>query len=484
MTANKSVKEILAGVFRHVGELFEELETPAVDRAVSTQDIWTFVQNQLNGPADETGAIAADNGFVIDVFVDSAGTFAVVTKSDGKLYKVPVTVGEDSSITTGEHQEVLMEFSPVTPRQLRVHRTADGKMRWLAMPACTAALNRVGEIDSTKLFNDFVDHIERTGEYPELDFFHFGERCVLGKADLVFRDGVAYCATGTFYDTEIARAAAATLESDADYWGLSIAYLPTKEPEMIRSKDGIQIPVYNYGVNRFISLLPESTAASILTSIRTQAQENNRMNQTQEEALTRLCGGDKKLIEDIREKLNSVNRQAAGMITRNDTTPATTTVETHVVETSTPVQPASAAPTTEQRAVTADDLIAILAAPEFEARVKEIIAAVQAGDMVEQSNPQATTTPVTPTAPAVSPELEALRTALGDLTKTVNGMSAQITGLVQERQQERDVMKDMPSRIKRETIVRPRTTVERTQERVKTDLAALAEQTLAQMAPG
>src|SRR6185503_16507019 len=108
-----------------------------------------------------------------------------ITRNDGKLYKVPVTVDADSQVTLGEEQLVVMDFKPVTARSLTVQRQADGQVRWFAMPACTAVLNRVGEIDSRALFDSFVDHIERGGAYPELDFFHLGERLILGKADWV-----------------------------------------------------------------------------------------------------------------------------------------------------------------------------------------------------------------------------------------------------------------------------------------------------------
>ena len=63
-----------------------------------------------------------------------------------------------------------------------------------------------------------------------LDFFHEGERIRFGVADWLRRDGALYLASGTFDDTELARGAAAGLETQPDYWGGSIAYRVTQAP--------------------------------------------------------------------------------------------------------------------------------------------------------------------------------------------------------------------------------------------------------------
>ena len=98
------------------------------------------------------------------------------------------------------------------------------------MIAASAVVNKVGAIDSTILFDNFIRHAGETNEYPVLDFFHEGERVRFGVADWLKRDGALYLASGTFDDTELARGAVAGLETQPDYWGGSIAYRVTQAP--------------------------------------------------------------------------------------------------------------------------------------------------------------------------------------------------------------------------------------------------------------
>ena len=436
------------------------------DRAVSIMDIFKFVQESLNAQTPENGDpegngldMPMPSSYVLDVYVEEAGTFAIITKSDGKLYKVPVTVDSNSQITLGAEQEVVMDFAPVTGRQVTIKRQADGKVRWFAMPACTAVLNRSGEIDSTKLFDSFIEHIERTGVYPELDFFHLGESLPLGKADWVGRDGVLYCASGTFYDSDIARAAIKSLEQNKDYWGLSIAYIPTGEPEMIRSQDGISIPVFNDGINRFISLLPEDTAASILTSISTK-DEVNRMNEKMKSALKLLTGDDEKLFKEISEKVDSVNRSADGMISREaDTPPTAGTPEPEVMK----------------RELTQDDFAAVVASQEFRDAVTAIVTDLMNMEAKKE----------TPAAETPAPVADEKRENKGDeaLLAAVASLTAKVEELGKTREAEvQEVLNDLPARISRQTIIRPRAT--RMPESLNSrgvNMASIAAQTLEKM---
>lgn len=369
-------------------------DSPKMDdkeRAVRIYDIWGYVQKELDEAGtriNEYGDLVSA-GYVCDVYLDNTGAFAIFT-SDGKLYKVPVIIDEQSQISTGEAQEVVMDFTPVT-RGLTVTRQKDGRIRWVAAPACTAILNRSGEIDSRDLFDSFVEYIERTGEYPSLDFFHLGADLVLGKADLVFRDGVNYVATGLFDDSDEARAVAAAIEKEPDYWGLSIQYLPTEEPEMLRSVEGIEIPVFRQGINHFISILPESTAAAILTNISTK--EVNRMNKIQEVALKKALGSEE-LFNSVAEKLNSVNRTAesGAVITRNASAPATTAPAT-----ATPAKPAVKTPAAKSKKEwTAEDVKSIVTTPEFRSVLEEVFPEIKAsaeageGEDTEEDDTEAT----------------------------------------------------------------------------------------------
>ena len=428
------------------------------ERAVNIGQIYQSLQKSLEL---EKGPDGYSTAYVLDVYVESTGPFAIITKGDGKLYKTPVTVGEDSSITVGEMTEVFMDFSPVTARQVTVKRMKNGDVRWFAIPACTAVLNRSGEIDSRALFDSFVENIERTGNYPELDFFHLGESLALGKADWVARDGFLYCASGLFYDTPIARAAAKSLEEKKDYWGLSIAYIPTKEPEMLRSAEGVEVPVYNAGVNRYISILPEGTAASILTNISTK-EEVNRMDKKIKDALKELIGEDVDLLNEIVEKVDGVNRSAEGMINRK-------------------ANSAPAAAEVVKRELTEDDVKAVVESAAFKEMVTTIfneLYKVEEARTTEKDG-EDKEVPVTTPAPAATE-----RSQETDILAAVKALTEKVDSLSVSREAEvSEILADLPARISRTNIIRPRAT--RMPETVRTSnavsLSEIASRTLEKM---
>lgn len=478
----------IANLFRSVAEVinsFVNRDVEQQERAVTIGNIWTTVQHHLDelGTPDEYGDIRS-SGYVLDVYTEDAGAFAIITHSDGKLYKIPVTIDANSQISLGEEQLVVIDFKPVTARGITVKRQADGRIRWFAMPACTAVLNRSGEIDSRALFDSFVEHIERDGgTYPELDFFHLGERLILGTADWVARDGYSYCASGLFDETEIGRAAAKALEDNPDYWGLSIAYLPTKEPEKLRSSEGIEIPVYNAGINRYISLLPEGTAASIFTSISTR-EEVNRMEKHVKDALKKLVGDDTELLENIVATVDDVNRSAAGMINREQAAPQAQ------AKTPAPAKPkakteAAAAPAAPvARELTDADIEAVLASDKFATVFDERLnAALEARS--SQANDEEEENTEEEEAPAAEPAAEAdasLRTILAEL----KSLGARVDDLSKTREAEvQEVLNDLPTRIAKVNIVRPRATRMPDQvnsaNRQRTNMADVAAQTLAEM---
>lgn len=481
-------------IFRDISEYF--MNKWGKSRAVTISAVWRAVQNKLDeeGGVDDYGD-SISSGYVLDVYFEEAGPFAIITRNDGKLYKIAVAVDDQSQIELGEELEVVMDFKPVTARSIKVQRQKDGTYRWYAMPACTAVLNRSGEIDSRELFDSFEDHVKRTQIYPELDFFHLGERLVLGIADWVARDGYTYCASGTFYDTEIARAAIASIEKNGSYWGLSIAYLPTSEPEQLRSADGVEIPVYNSGINRFISLLPESTAASILTSISAE-KEVNRMDKTVKKALKNLTGENEELFEAIVDQVDSVNRSAEqdGVIKRS-AKPAT------AVSTKTAAKPAvktAAKPlTSKEREVSDEDIEAVLASPRFAEVLNAVVderiearsntadgdeEAEGEDDAVAEGAEEEGTEEAAAAAPvAEAAEVRKLRGEVKSLTSTVTKLVQRLEG---EDAEEQELEEDKASPRKNRDLVRPGRSgqpivsgVNRTT--ITEDLSAIAEETLA-----
>jgi hypothetical protein len=197
---------------------------------------------------------------------------------------------------------------------ITITREADNTLRWSAI-AAVAAVNRVGEIDSTELFTNFVSHAKLTGDLPDLIFHHLwsglpklermseaqkynvelarrelaritnedmaNEMIVtgndnhwlnfrLGWADEVFRAGYAYVAVGTLdVSNPFAHIIAARFKTEPTYYGTSIGYQPMGEPQLVRSEKSANfVAVYNNGINHEISVLPERYAASVLTQVK------------------------------------------------------------------------------------------------------------------------------------------------------------------------------------------------------------------------
>jgi hypothetical protein len=456
--ANKKFSLTDIPVIRSVLDWFDTGEDKAEpiskERALPTYKIYHYVEKQLA----LAGAVDYDlGGYCNDVYVDQTGMFAIVTKNDGKMYKAAISVTENNDIQIAEWQEVVTDFKPVVGRTsagIRVSRTDDGKLRWYAWPACTAALNRSGEIDSRQLFDSFIEEIERTGEYPELDFFHLGPQIILGRADNVLRDGYAYCATGLFYDTDIARRAAAAIEENPEYWGNSIQYYPSEAPEVVEI-DGAEIPVYKAGVNRFISLLPENTAASQLTSISTKGV-NRMYNEKQKEAL-RAIGLSDTEIADLEKKSRSVNDGLKNEVKRAKPAAAAKSTKT----------PAVADLPANERAKLEAQAKALLKNPAFRGVLREELQALMpaeaaaegaegeddtAEETAEESEPVAEAE-LSPTERAIFAEFKKINDRLDVVDEVVERMDAADEDYEEEITQ---ILADMPSKIGRQKIIRAR----------------------------
>jgi hypothetical protein len=254
----------------------------------------------------------------MDVYFDNERPVVLIS-AKGKLYRAALNL-DAGEVQLGAMTEVEIVFAPTG--RMRVIRQKDGKVRWFAV-ACTAVLNRVGEIDSRKLFESFVTAFD-TGDYPvHLRFYH-DPRLNMGYADFMAVEGNTLLMSGMFDDSTLAEVTAAALERDVNVWGVSIGYTATAEPERMTVSEGVTIPVYTDGVPRELSVLPESEAAAWYTSIDREAMG---MRKEVETALLALFGEDRK--KDAQEFISGVdntNREITeqGLITRGATTPPVT----------------------------------------------------------------------------------------------------------------------------------------------------------------
>lgn len=314
---------ILEWVRSQLGALFHSADEQL--RAVSMGAIYTQVQEDIY----EYNPWA----YIMDIFQDDAGALFAVVAQDGKLYRVDFTVdAANGDVTMGQWVEVMQEFVP-TGRTLKIVRQADGKYRGFLISS-TTVLNRVGEIDSTKLHNALNTRAVETNLYPFIDFFHLGDAWKIGQTDFLGLDENVAIASFLFDDTPLGRAMVKAYEADPEYWGASISYYPIGDPEILRINN-VEIPVYNDGRYDSITLCPEKAAASLFTTLR--AKEVTRMNKTLIEAMMKLAGEDeevKKMVSAFIEQVDETNRTITerGLIRRNaeenSETPADAPVDT------------------------------------------------------------------------------------------------------------------------------------------------------------
>lgn len=319
--------EQVQSLFRQLWDKVEKLlkEEEPKDRALSMSDIFGKVYSR----AEESYPMA----YLHDLFADGDGSMFAILSQEGRMYQTPVTIRENM-IDLGEWVEVVQEFRPVEMRtKTNIIRQSDGRARWFSISA-TSVLNRVGEIDSQALFDSFIAYATQTGEYPYRTFYHKGEAFRTGQADFLARDENCYITSGLYDDSEIARAEQAAIEREPDYWGESIGYLPTSEPQLL-DVSGVKIPVYRTGIHKEISTLPEREAANLFTVIR-HTEVNRMMSPNEKAALLQLFGGDEEKMQRwLEQNVDETNRAIAeaGMITRSQEEPAETPEQLPLAET-------------------------------------------------------------------------------------------------------------------------------------------------------
>lgn len=262
--------------------------------------------------------------WITDVYFDGPQMFVIIADK-GKLYRADVTVGEGEDVTVSPWVEVKIDFPPAEVEMSRnvkpvtvVRQMGDGKYRWISI-SCSAVLNKNGEIDSRALFDSFIAHAEETGEYPIRQFYHSGETFRTGQADFVGRDGYLLITSGLYDDTEIARAEVKARQTNPDYWGDSIGFLAA-QPEMVKFGD-ISIPVYETGILREISTLPEAEACAWMTAtpIVMEVNMERTLSDRQFAAFVKLFDDDEAAASQwLDEHSESRNRAIIkdGMVTR------------------------------------------------------------------------------------------------------------------------------------------------------------------------
>ncbi len=242
---------------------------------------------------------------------DDEAMYAIMI-CEGQLYRAEIAYDEEEEEVEFGVWEMIDPVIATRERanSVTVSRAADGRYHY-ALVSATPFINRVGEIDSTQLFDSFIDYARNTGDYPRLDFLHFMDAFVLGQSYFVDRIGLAYVEMGWFDDTPIARSFAQAIMDDPIYWGNSIQYTPTVAPVMEEVAHGIYALVYRGGIHRFTSLLPEKLAANLFTMAAAQGDEGI-MKHMNEDEFNAFMRGTANLSDEQRaaalDRIRTVNR--------------------------------------------------------------------------------------------------------------------------------------------------------------------------------
>lgn len=311
--ANASVSERLRTWINKL-LVFLGFEKPVKERAVALGHVIDQVY------ADIAEMLEDEYAWINDVYLDGGGTF-LLCSSKGKLYRFRVDVSDANEVSIGEPEEVVVDIQPAADANMArmVIRQEGERWRWLSISS-VSVLNRNGEIDSTALYDSFIDYAERTGEYPIRQFYHAGEVFRTGEADFLARVGYALITSGLYDDTDLARAEVAARQAEPVYWGDSIGFL-AEQPEMLEVQSGISVPIYKVGILREISTLPEQDACAWFTNLTNV--EVTRMNDKQFAAFVKLFGGDEaKARQWLEDNPEALNRQIvdAGMLARSQET--------------------------------------------------------------------------------------------------------------------------------------------------------------------
>jgi len=439
------------------------IDRESFTRAVSTGSLHGALWSIL---FDHDLEYAQDNWF-IDVYFDDDKVYALVA-DHGKLYRYDITIS-GTDITLSERIEIMEVHEPVSQNRSIIRQQSDGRWRWYSVSA-TSTLNRMGEIDSRDLFDNFSRRCRETGDYPIRDFYHRQLPFRVGQADFIARHGNALVTSGLYdQDNELAAGEIAARQRDPDYWGDSIEFYTTGEPDMVPFGD-VKIPVYRDGEIKFISTLPVSDAASFFTRGRVQ-EVRRQMNDAERTAIVQLFDSESAADEWLEANVDPVNRaiEKQGMITRAvDDESAAGTDEPAVVDND---------DDDDGEPVATDDQP--LVTQSYELNEADMLTI---GEAVFESSPQLVqlreaVDTLTATVTTLTEQLETNATAV---TESLDGVGRRLDSLEEdEGEKKRKYIEDLPRKVHTVVTHRPRIArAEGGDENAEPTLAAKADETL------
>lgn len=293
-------------------------------RAVAMNRVWDQAWSALESDDREFNLSNEDERFrfswLMDIYWDRGTLYALVAR-DGMLFRRDITVGDDT-VALGDEIRVVEQHMPTIEQERQITRVSvtrqkNGRYRGTII-ASVAALNRIGEIDSSSLFDSFIKHATTNNDYPIITAFHLGDSSRIGQADFLARDGFVYICSFLFDDTKFGNASARGITANPSYWGNSIEFTPMKR-DMIEVVPDIRIPVYSKGRNTAVTILAERNAASLFTAHSVSTNEVNRMNKRLFKDIQKLLDDDPELAEQFAELVDHANGEirSNGLIARS-----------------------------------------------------------------------------------------------------------------------------------------------------------------------
>lgn len=259
--------------------------------------------------------------WIVNYMHNDSGSYMVFT-SGGKLFRAEFELDGKDEVSITKVQQVKLAY-PVIEESRKVFRTirdSDGSLKWFAIAASTV-LNRVGQIDSTALFDDFEVEFEER-DAPYLTLHHLPKSVAeFGTVEGIARLGSLLIGFGTVDETTILGRVAEEQFSTGE-WGISIGFMPTATPDY-EEIGGVEIPVYNKGYLVEMSVLKEDRAASYFTMITNVEREINRMGVNEKAAkklFLEFAGDDAEdEVDELLAEINTRQREIdkEGLITRD-----------------------------------------------------------------------------------------------------------------------------------------------------------------------
>ena len=261
--------------------------------------------------------------YLAQIYLGDDGTLYALWSREARLYRTPIMV-TNGMIAMGDQEEVRQEFTPVTRSRVVLRELPNGDVRFFLV-AATAVVNRVGQIDSTTLFDNMVKRAEELQFYPRLDAYHLGNldpAFEFGQFDFLAREGVAYLASGVMDGKHpLTRATLKLYKTNPDALGASIEYYALEDAFEDVEVGGLTIRTYLDGVNTRISIVMESDAASWFTSMLTG--DSNMQQRTLDDAtkarLIKLFGDDEEALNGFLDGVGGIGRavEDLGLIHRD-----------------------------------------------------------------------------------------------------------------------------------------------------------------------